>query len=180
VPGTPLVQWLRELQGQQAEARQYEYSPLVQVQGWSDVPRGAALFETLIVFQNTPMPRTATEQPERRDRLQARDLRSHDGWTNYLSLDVRPGAGLTVIMSFDGRRYGADDCAQLLVDLETLLRAFATSPEKSLGELQAIVAGVRHERRLEKERTLAAASSQKLTHSKRKAVRALSAPERVI
>ena len=42
----PLLPWLKQLQAQQVEMRQYEYSPLVQVQGWSDVPRGQPLFET--------------------------------------------------------------------------------------------------------------------------------------
>ena len=33
-------EWLRELQREQVEMREYEYSPLVQVQGWSEVPKG--------------------------------------------------------------------------------------------------------------------------------------------
>ena len=43
------------LQTQQAEARQYEYSPLAQVQGWSDVPRGLPLFESIVAFENYPV-----------------------------------------------------------------------------------------------------------------------------
>jgi non-ribosomal peptide synthetase component F len=47
--------WLRQLQQEQFEARQYEYSPLVAVQGWSEVPPGEPLFESLFVFENYPM-----------------------------------------------------------------------------------------------------------------------------
>jgi len=179
-PDAPLISWLRELQDQQAEARQYEYSPLVQVQGWSDLPRGARLFETLLVFQNTPLKGEAPEQPERSGRLRAREIRSHDGWTEYLSVDVRPGPALTIIMSFDSLRYATDRCRQLLVDLETLLVAFAASPEKNLGELQEIIGGARKSRRVEKGRELAAASLQKLKHSKRKIVRGVSLSEGVL
>src|SRR5581483_3085972 len=50
-----LIPWLQQLQEQQAEARQYEYSPLTQVQGWSEVPRGQPLFESLLVFENYPI-----------------------------------------------------------------------------------------------------------------------------
>src|SRR5262249_38840855 len=46
--------WLRQLQAQQVEMRQYEYSPLVEVQGWSDVPRGLPMFESIVVFDNYP------------------------------------------------------------------------------------------------------------------------------
>ena len=53
-PDTPLISWLKDIQTQQVEARQYEYSPLVDVQGWSDVPRGTSLFRTYLVFENYP------------------------------------------------------------------------------------------------------------------------------
>ena len=35
--------------------RQYEYSPLVEVQGWSEVDRGVPLFESILVFENYPV-----------------------------------------------------------------------------------------------------------------------------
>jgi non-ribosomal peptide synthetase component F len=50
-----VVEWLRELQAEQVELRQYEYSPLVAVQGWSEVERGRSLFESLLVFENYPV-----------------------------------------------------------------------------------------------------------------------------
>ena len=48
----PVLSWLRELQTAQLSMRQYEYSPLVQIQGWSDVPRGVPLFDTILDFEN--------------------------------------------------------------------------------------------------------------------------------
>src|SRR6185369_7293505 len=50
-----VVEWLRELQAEQVELRQYEYSPLVAVQGWSEVERGRSLFESILVFENYPV-----------------------------------------------------------------------------------------------------------------------------
>src|SRR5262249_9623728 len=47
--------YLQRLQEQQVEVRQYEYSPLVEVQGWSEVGRGVRLFDTLLVFENYPV-----------------------------------------------------------------------------------------------------------------------------
>ncbi len=44
--------WLGELQERLAELRGYEHTPLVEVQGWSGVARGEALFDTLFVFEN--------------------------------------------------------------------------------------------------------------------------------
>src|SRR6202012_5563700 len=45
-----LVPWLQELQAAWARSRRFEHSPLVQVQTWSEVPRGVPLFETLLEF----------------------------------------------------------------------------------------------------------------------------------
>jgi hypothetical protein len=48
----PLLEWLQGLQDQMVEMREYEYSSLVQIQGWSEVPRGVPLFESLVVVQS--------------------------------------------------------------------------------------------------------------------------------
>ncbi|MCP4662273.1 MAG: non-ribosomal peptide synthetase, partial [bacterium] len=53
--GEFLVPWLERLQGQQAELRSYEYSPLDQVQKWSGAPAGQPLFEHILVFESYPV-----------------------------------------------------------------------------------------------------------------------------
>ena len=53
LPGTEKVgEWLRALQAAQVEMRRYEWSSLVQVQTWSDLPRGVRLFETIFAYEN--------------------------------------------------------------------------------------------------------------------------------
>ena len=47
-------EWLRRQQAEQVEMRQYEYSALVEVQGWSEVEPGRPLFESVFVFENYP------------------------------------------------------------------------------------------------------------------------------
>ena len=51
-PLAPLVPWLQALRAQQVALRPYEHTPLVKVQGWSEVPRGRALFDSIVVFEN--------------------------------------------------------------------------------------------------------------------------------
>ena len=50
----PVAEWLRELQGEHVELRQYEYTSLVDAQGWSAVPKGEQLFQSILVFENYP------------------------------------------------------------------------------------------------------------------------------
>ncbi|HVT17882.1 MAG TPA: amino acid adenylation domain-containing protein [Thermoanaerobaculia bacterium] len=54
-PQAPLLPWLAALQEAQFEARQHQHTPLVDIQRWSEVPRGVALFDTLVVFDNFPL-----------------------------------------------------------------------------------------------------------------------------
>lgn len=50
-----LDRWLQMLQQKQVEMRQFEYSSLSNIQGWSDIPRGQPLFESLLAFENFPI-----------------------------------------------------------------------------------------------------------------------------
>ncbi|HSL81184.1 MAG TPA: condensation domain-containing protein, partial [Thermoanaerobaculia bacterium] len=42
-PAAVLIEWLRDLQERQVEMREFEYTPLVEIQGWTKVPRGQPL-----------------------------------------------------------------------------------------------------------------------------------------
>ena len=48
-------EWIQQVQEQNVQLRHYEYSPLVQVQRWSEIPTGAPLFESVFVFENYPV-----------------------------------------------------------------------------------------------------------------------------
>src|SRR6185369_2294984 len=51
--------WLAALQEQQVEARRHEHAPLVDVQRWSGLPAGVALFDHILVFENLLLPEEA-------------------------------------------------------------------------------------------------------------------------
>ncbi len=61
IPGESLLDLLTKLQQQQLEARQFEYSSLVQIQGWSEIPHGQPLFDNIFVFENYPVDQTLSE-----------------------------------------------------------------------------------------------------------------------
>ena len=49
-PETGLLDWLARVQEELTELRQYEHTPLVQVQEWSGTGRGVPLFDTIVAF----------------------------------------------------------------------------------------------------------------------------------
>ncbi|MFM7581610.1 MAG: condensation domain-containing protein, partial [Caldilinea sp.] len=60
----PLADWLRQLQQRQAEAQEYSYLTLAEIQRWSGIPSGTPFFESLLVFENYPVESAALEQGE--------------------------------------------------------------------------------------------------------------------
>ncbi|NJR55458.1 MAG: hypothetical protein HC768_13355 [Acaryochloris sp. CRU_2_0] len=59
---TPLLNWLSHLQTRQVEREQYTATSLVDLQGWSEVPRHLPLFESLLVFENYPVDQSLQSQ----------------------------------------------------------------------------------------------------------------------
>jgi non-ribosomal peptide synthetase component F len=130
-PGEPLLPWLRRLQDLLAAMRQFEYAPLNMVQGWSDVPRGQPLFDSLLVFENYPVGslRRSTGGVEIRDV----DLRDR---TNYpLTLVVIPDEKLVFEVMYDTGLFDGAAVRRLMGHLESLLRGMAEEPGRSLGQV---------------------------------------------
>lgn len=138
-PEAVLSEWLRELQAKNGDMRQFEQTPLVQIQGWSDIPRGQALFDSLIVFDNHPMDGSLEEDAS----LAVQRVTLH-GQTNYpLTLNVLPGAELTIAFWYQRRRFRQDTVVRMAQQIETLLQAMVQSPHVRLADLSLLEAGER-------------------------------------
>ncbi|HEX2202012.1 MAG TPA: amino acid adenylation domain-containing protein [Longimicrobium sp.] len=133
-PAAPLMEWLHALQDDQAELRQHEHSPLVDVQGWSEVPRGRPLFESLVVFENYPMKR---DDPG--DILKIVDGASPER-TNYpLVLVVVPGPDALILrLTYDPARLAPAAAEGVLRHLSTLLEEMARDPGRRLCDLPMV------------------------------------------
>jgi amino acid adenylation domain-containing protein/thioester reductase-like protein len=133
-PQAPLLPWLKALQQQALELRQHEHSPLVQIQGWSEVPRGLPLFESIVVFENYPVGAALegrrADQPLRVAEVQAVEQ------TNYpLSLFVLPGQQLALQLLYDAGRFEPWAAEGLVGHLRSILEGIAARPEARLWQL---------------------------------------------
>ncbi len=160
-----LISWLRELQDQQAELRQYESSPLNEVQRWSDVPRDKPLFESIVVFENFPMDGSHAFQGQG-----LRFINTDFVIKNNFPLTVRavPGSRLLLKVLYDSGRF--DDAAinRILARLETLLRNIVNQPEALLAELLEQLAEDDRQYQSKKEGEFKESRRQKLKGVKRK------------
>src|ERR1043166_7608140 len=122
--------WLRELQAQVMEMRQYEYSPLVEVQGWSEVKRGQKLFETLVVVENYPVGESLKQQQQS---VKLEQLRISEQNSFALTLLSAPNAWLR--LSYDRKVYEAQTVKRLLNQLQTLGLGMVKEPSQRLRSL---------------------------------------------
>ncbi len=144
-PGAPLASWLGKLQELHAELLQHEHSPLVNVQGWSAVPRGQSLFESLVVFENYPLQGAldsgfASSLPFR---IEVR--RGVDPLSYPLALIAFEGERLALRLSFETGRIEPVVALRALGHLQELLQGMAASPQGPLAALPLLRGAERHQ-----------------------------------
>jgi amino acid adenylation domain-containing protein/non-ribosomal peptide synthase protein (TIGR01720 family) len=141
-PGESLLSWLSQLQRQQVEMRQYDYTPLVQVLGWSEMPQGASLFESLLVFENYPVAALAGDLKTNLEIVGVETLTR----TKYrLTVIASLSPELSVHMAYDRRRFKASRITQMLEHLKGLLEQMAAHPSQRVSSLPRLSAEERQE-----------------------------------
>ncbi|MEV0691703.1 non-ribosomal peptide synthase/polyketide synthase [Streptomyces sp. NPDC050388] len=134
--GRPLLEWLREVQAAQSEARRHDFVSLAQLQTWSEVPGGTNLFDSIVVFENYPFDEGALARHGIAVE-QERDLEP----TNYpLSVVVAPGDDVTVSLDYDPAAFDAATVEGLGASLRTLLTRIADGADHRLADLSALEA----------------------------------------
>jgi amino acid adenylation domain-containing protein len=136
-----IISWLKKLQTEQAQARQYEYSPLVHIQGWSEISKGVPLFHSFIAFENYPVDSSL---------LQGKENLEIDGFsavnrTNYpLSLIVAPLVQLQLQINSDRNCFDTATITRMLGHLKTLLEGMVANPEQQLKDVPLLTQTERH------------------------------------
>ncbi|HEX6292209.1 MAG TPA: amino acid adenylation domain-containing protein [Herpetosiphonaceae bacterium] len=160
-PTIDLAQWLGELQAQQVDMRQYEYSPLAQIREWSDIPRGQPLFESILVFENYPVAEALKQQPAG---LAIRDVRFLTQ-TNYpLTVSAVQGPPLTIHVAYDVHQFDALTIARMLGHIQTILERMVAGPEQRLKEIALVSDAERRQLLVEWNTTTAPYPSDRCLH----------------
>jgi amino acid adenylation domain-containing protein/non-ribosomal peptide synthase protein (TIGR01720 family) len=128
--GAELLPWLKTIQDQVIEALEFDFSPLVDIQKWSDVPGGQSLFDSIVVVENFPKPSRNFERPI-----------EYEKWGKYtrtgypLTLIVWPGQTMVLEIQFDCRRFDSATINRMLGHLQTVLSGMAQNPKSRIEEL---------------------------------------------
>jgi len=137
-PEQSFLAWLKQLQAHLVEMRQYEWTPLVEIQGWSEVPRNLPLFESILVYENAPVDATL-ESWKGSIEISNSTIFSNSSTfykTNYpLTIAVYPDPGFRIAINYDFRRFDIDTINSILTDFNILLQEIVEHPHTLLQDL---------------------------------------------
>jgi hypothetical protein len=110
-PQAQLIPWLQQIQEFMVELQDYSYTPLVDIQALSDIPRGISLFESIVVFENYPIHNSLLQSDTS---LDITDVESFEQ-TNYpLTLVAVPEDEFFLRISYDTLRFQEDAIERML------------------------------------------------------------------
>ncbi|MEA2693842.1 MAG: hypothetical protein QOJ16_3229, partial [Acidobacteriota bacterium] len=137
----PLQAWLKALQEQQVEVRQYEHTPLFEIQRWSEVGGGRPLFESVLVFENYP---EVDEGGAGGAGLSTGDMKVAEQANFPLVLSIE-GADLLLLLNYDEGRLARVSAERLLAHFVNILRALpGLIAEGRLGDVPVLSAAEEH------------------------------------
>jgi len=115
---------------------QYNYVSLAEVQGWSELPNGMSLFETIVVFENYPFDESV-KQPSHLP-FKMGKMGSLDPTHYPLSLQVIPGANLSVKFTYEQGRISPHGVNQIMDHLGLLVIELCHEVQTPIDQLRLL------------------------------------------
>jgi microcystin synthetase protein McyB len=115
--------------------REYEYSPLVKVQGWSEAPRGEQLFDSIVVFENYPVDKMLSE---RCGEVEVKQTRGFERAKYGVTVSAAAADRLMIKLGYDGGKYDGELMRQMGRHLERLLEEMVEREGREVRELRML------------------------------------------
>ena len=137
-----VIDWLMELQLKQAKLMEYEFCRLVDVQRWSQIPQGEALFDSLVIFENYPVDPSINLETAG---ITSVNVCSFER-TNYpLTLVAGPGKELIFKFHYDADRFELNEIRCIAKQYLFLLKEIIANPHKKIWEISLLSESEREE-----------------------------------
>jgi amino acid adenylation domain-containing protein len=133
-PDAPLPEWLHDVQAREADLREHEHAPLMDVHAWSELPPGETLFESYLVFEKFPMPKPVLDA--RREWGMTIIGRGVARTAMPLRVELIPGAAMLVRIQYERDRFEPGTPERLMAALHGALARMAADPAARLRDLR--------------------------------------------
>ncbi|NPC78897.1 non-ribosomal peptide synthase/polyketide synthase [Pyxidicoccus fallax] len=137
---TPVATWLEGLREQQQQTRHHEHTPLVHVQTLAPVPRGTALFESLLVFENYPIDES---MEQRTSAMSLQDVEGGDHTHYPLTATVLPGRVTKLRLTYEEPRFQRESLQRVLEQWSRVLLSLVAPGTRTLADVSMMDAAER-------------------------------------
>ncbi|PSL44170.1 non-ribosomal peptide synthase protein (TIGR01720 family)/amino acid adenylation domain-containing protein [Chitinophaga niastensis] len=135
-----IADWLQQLQVAQLKSREYQYTPLAEIQGWCGI--GEQLFDSLLVFENYPVSKVLLSQPWK---LQIEQVAIREQ-TNYpLTLVITAGEEINIRFDYNSRLLSATTVTAIRRHFEQVLHQLVTHEYGKLEDISCITPEERYQ-----------------------------------
>ena len=141
-PDAPALDWLKKLREQQNQIRLHENTPLLDIQKWSELPVGAQLFDSILIFDRATLDTALRSQG---GDWEKRHFRAIDQTNFPLTVFGYAEPELSLKMEFDESRFEPAVIERMLGHLQTLLEVIAANPNGRLSALPMLTAAERRQ-----------------------------------
>jgi amino acid adenylation domain-containing protein len=156
-----VLPWLTEVRNDWIALRTVEHTPLVEIQGWSEVPGGQSLFESIFNFQDPSWDAALRAQGGKWTKREF-GIRSQ---SNYpLVVDACGGNAVLINILYHRTRFDDASITGLLGHFKTLLEGIASNPEQRLADLPMLTEAERRKLLVEWNDTRAEFPKDKCVH----------------
>ena len=124
-----VLNWLKTFQEHQILIRKFGYSPLIKIQGWSELPPQTPLFDSIFIFENYPV---NSSLKEKKGSLDFSDIQVSEK-TNYpLTVVANSSDRIKLKISYDKTRFDKSAIQRLLVVMQKILDEIISNPHQNI------------------------------------------------
>ncbi|RLK61737.1 non-ribosomal peptide synthase protein (TIGR01720 family)/amino acid adenylation domain-containing protein [Actinokineospora cianjurensis] len=129
-PSRPAGAWLRDIQAAQSESRRFDYLALSRIQSHSAVEPGAALFDSVVVFENYPF-----EDASREGGVRVTEVTAVDTTNLPLTLSAHVDDRVHLDLGYDPALLDRPTAERVALWLRTLVTALVEDQDRAIGTL---------------------------------------------
>ncbi len=158
---SPVLRWLAELRSQWVGLREFEHTPLADIQSWSEAPHGQALFESILNFQDPSWDAALRAQGG----LWAARTFGLCSQSNYpLVVDAYGGEAMMIKLLYHRTHFDDASITRMLAHFKTLLEGMTAHAETTLSALPMLGESESHQLLVKWNYTQAAFPRDKCVH----------------
>ncbi len=128
----PIAEWVSGIQSRSVQWIEHSHVALVDIQAWSEIARGTPLFDSILVFEDYPVDRSAQQDSAG---LQVSGLRASEESGYPLTIAVIPGSETRLRARFAQARFTNVAARRIIHFFETVLQAMTEDMNAAVNTL---------------------------------------------